>query len=105
MSAPSGWDHPKQRADDPPRHERTNGLATAGFIVSLVGMVSGMVFAPLALPLLIIGIVLSAVSLQQCRLGIGTGRGLATAGLVMGIFGLALGVMLSAFFAGAHFGP
>ena len=36
MTTSSGWDHPKQRADDPPRHERTNGLATAGFIVSLV---------------------------------------------------------------------
>lgn len=71
--------------------ERTNGLGTAGFIVSLVGFLSCGFLSP-------IGLVLSLIALGRQP------RGLAIAGFVLGLIGsiwlivaLALGLFAAIF--------
>jgi hypothetical protein len=66
------------------------GQATAGFILSLVGLVSISFLPVIMLPALIVGLVLSAISLSRCRRGLAGGRGFAIAGLVIGIVGIVL---------------
>lgn len=61
---------------------RNNGFAIAGFVCSIVGM---LVLWPLVIP----GVILSAIGLNSER------RGLAIAGLIIGIVGIIL-VMLAA---------
>ena len=59
-----------------------NGLATGGFVCSLIGL--------LALPpLAILGLILSGVGLGRSR-ELQAGKGLAIAGLVLGALGLCL---------------
>jgi hypothetical protein len=57
-----------------------NGLATAGFVCALCGLIPfvGLVMA-------ILGIVLSSLGLREAGRS-GNGRGLAIAGLIIGIF-------------------
>jgi hypothetical protein len=66
------------------------GQATAGFILSLSGLVSISFLPVIMLPALIVGLVLSAISLSRCRRGLAGGRGFAIAGLVIGILGIVL---------------
>jgi hypothetical protein len=66
------------------------GQATAGFILSLVGLVSISFLPVIMLPALVVGLVLSAISLSRCRRGLAGGRGFAIAGLVIGIVGIVL---------------
>jgi hypothetical protein len=69
------------------------GLAVAGFIVALCGLVLTLtVFCWfIGLPAAIVGTVLSAVGLRQAN-DRGAPRGLAVAGLTCGIVALALGI-------------
>lgn len=77
----------------------TNGLAVAGLIVSAAGW--------LVLPLIagIAGIILSAFGLSHARRreaagNPNTGRGIATAGLVIGIVVTAIGLIIAIFYVG-----
>lgn len=73
----------------------SNGLGIAGFVVGLVGLVLS--FVPLigvvAWPLVILGIVFSAVGIAKASKGRATNKGLAITGLVVSIVGLAVCVL------------
>ncbi len=71
--------------------------ATAGFVVSLVGLVSMSFLNVIASPAIIVGLVLSAIALKRCRQGLAGGRGFAIAGLVLGILGVLLTALMLVF--------
>jgi Domain of unknown function (DUF4190) len=75
------------------------GQATAGFVLSLVGLASTTFLPVIMTPAVIVGLVLSAISLRRCRQGLAGGRGLAIAGLVLGIVGIVLTGLMILFFA------
>jgi hypothetical protein len=84
--------HPAPRqAAAPPR----NGLGTAGFVLGLLGLV----FAPipfvgvLAWPLVVLGLILSAVGVARVRAGKATNKGLTVAGVVVSVLGLVVSVL------------
>lgn len=76
----------------------SNGLGTAGFVVGLVGLVLS--FIPLievvAWPLVILGIVFSSVGIAKASKGRATNKGLAIAGLVASVVGLAICILWAA---------
>jgi hypothetical protein len=85
-----GFEQPAQRA--------SNGLGIAGFVVSLIGLLSGcfggMVLSP-------VGLILSAVGMRRQP------RGLAIAGLILGIVGsvwLVIGLLIFGGLTAASFG-
>ena len=57
-----------------------NGMATGGFVCSLIGLIF--------FPLEIIGLILSIIGLTRSRRMNGAGRGLAIAGIVLGVIGI-----------------
>lgn len=63
----------------------TNGVAVAGFVLSLCGFFTGITF--------IIGLILSAVGLSQTKKTGQEGRGLALAGTIIGAIGTGLAVI------------
>lgn len=77
---------PAPQAPLPPR----NGLGTTGFVLGLVGLV----FSPIpfvgvvAWPLVILGLIFSAVGFARTRSGAATNKGLSIAGMVVSVVGL-----------------
>ncbi len=69
----------------------TNGLAVAGFVCSIVGLLLSV-----WLLLAILGIVFSAIALSKIKRTGEGGRGLAMAGLIIGIVAVALGLSILA---------
>ncbi|WP_433781915.1 DUF4190 domain-containing protein [Actinomycetospora sp. CA-101289] len=74
----------------PPYPPPSNGLATAGFVVALVGAVLALVpfLGIVAWVISPVGLVLSIVGMTAAGRRQGTGRGLAVAGIVLGVVGL-----------------
>jgi Na+/H+-dicarboxylate symporter len=70
----------------------SNGMGTAGFVCGLVGLVFSFIpiIGLIAWPLVIIGLVLSAIGMSHANKGRATNKGLATAGLVVSVIGLAI---------------
>ena len=82
-----------QYAPTPPQQNQakpSNGLGLAGFIVGLIGLLLS--FIPLigvvAWPLVILGIIFSAVGINKAVKGRATNKGLSIAGLAVSIIGL-----------------
>jgi len=73
----------------PPEPIRTSGMAIAGFVCSLLGLVTCCAFLPSLL-----GIVFGGVALGPTRRGEQRGAGLATAAIVLGIVGIILGAVV-----------
>lgn len=79
---------PPQTPQQPPR----NGLGTAGFVLGLVGLV----FSPIpfigvvAWPLVILGLIFSAVGLARVNKGRATNKGLSITGIAVSVLGLAV---------------
>lgn len=71
------------------------GLAIAGFILSLIGLVAGFIFFYFSLPCSIIGLVLSVIGGKRLKAN-NLPHGLATAGLVIGIISICLSVLMTA---------
>ena len=75
----------------PPR----NGLGTAGFVLGLLGLV----FSPIpfvgvvAWPLVVLGLILSAVGLARVRAGKAANKGLSIAGIVVSVLGLVVSIL------------
>ncbi|WP_410611640.1 MmpS family transport accessory protein [Amycolatopsis sp. lyj-109] len=75
----------------PPR----NGLGTAGFVLGLLGLV----FSPIpivgvvAWPLVVLGLILSAVGVARVRSGKATNKGLAIAGVIVSLLGLVVCIL------------
>ena len=75
---------------DPP----PSGMATTGFVLSLLGVVGACGLPVISSPVPIVGIILSTVALGRIRRGAASGRGLATAGVIVGIASLILTVVV-----------
>jgi hypothetical protein len=86
--------HPPQRAPERP----SNSLGTAGFVVGIIGLVFSFIpiIGVVAWPLVILGIVFSAVGISRASKGRATNKGLAIAGLVVSIVGLVMCVLWAA---------
>jgi hypothetical protein len=86
MSFPSMPAAPPEYRPVAPR----NGLGTAGFVLGLIGLVFS--FVPIvgvvAWPLVILGLIFSAIGFSRARSGAATNKGLAIAGVVMSVIGL-----------------
>jgi hypothetical protein len=87
-----------QYAPNPPQQtaaKPSNGLGTAGFVIGVIGLVLS--FIPLigvvAWPLVILGIIFSAVGIAKAAKGRATNKGLAISGLVVSIIGLVICIL------------
>jgi hypothetical protein len=69
-------------------------MATTGFVLSLLGVVGACGLPVISSPVPIVGIILSTVALGRIRRGAASGRGLATAGVIVGIASLILTVLV-----------
>jgi hypothetical protein len=78
-----------------PQPRPTNGLGIAGFVISLVGLLGGCLGAVVLCPL---GLILSAIGMRR------EPRGLAIAGLILGIIGSAWLGVAALFFGGLTIG-
>jgi hypothetical protein len=90
-----------QYAPNPPQQSAArpaNGLGTAGFVVGIIGLVLS--FIPLigvvAWPLVILGIIFSAIGISKASKGRATNKGLAIAGLVVSLVGLLVCILWAA---------
>jgi len=94
-----------QHAPYPPQHTvaPSNGLGTAGFVVGLIGLVFAFipVIGVIAWPLVILGIIFSAVGISKAAKGRATNKGLAIAGLVVSIAGFVVCVLWTVAFGKA----
>lgn len=72
-----------------------NGLGTTGFVLGLVGLLISLIplLGVLAWPLVVLGVIFSALGIARVRKGTATNKGLAIAGLVVSIVGLAACVL------------
>lgn len=73
----------------------TNNLAVAGFVLSICGICNGITF--------IIGLILSAVGLNQTKKTGQDGRGLAIAGTIIGAVGTAFSILFTIIISIAFF--
>jgi MmpS family membrane protein len=82
-----------QYAPNPPQQapaKPSNGLGLAGFIVGLIGLLLSFIpiIGMVAWPLVILGIVFSAVGIAKASKGRATNKGLSIAGLIVSVIGL-----------------
>lgn len=79
-----------------------NGLATAGFVLGLLGFLGS--FIPLlnigGIVLGVIGAILASVGLAKAKKS-GAGKGLAMSGLILGLLALVIGIIVNVAFAAA----
>jgi|SRR4051794_4818771 hypothetical protein len=85
-----------------PAAQQQNGLGVAGFVLGLVGLVFSIIpfVQVIAWPLVIVGVVLSAVGIAKVQKGQANNMGLAVAGLVTAIIGLFMCIAWASFWAG-----
>ncbi|WP_020667431.1 DUF4190 domain-containing protein [Amycolatopsis nigrescens] len=87
--------HAPQAPPTPPAPR--NGLGTAGFVLGLVGLV----FSPIpiigviAWPLVVLGLVFSAVGLSLVGKGKATNKGLSIAGIIVSVLGLVVSIVVA----------
>jgi len=78
----------------------SNGLATAGFVLGLIGLLGS--FIPLinivGIVIGVVGAVLAAVGLAKAKKS-GVGKGLAMSGLILGLLALIIGIIVNVAFA------
>lgn len=94
---------PHYGAPPPYQQQPSNGMATGGFVVALVGVVLSLVpfLGIVAWVISPVGLVLSVVGLTAASRKGGTGRGLAIAGVILGGLGLLICMLWAIGFAGA----
>jgi hypothetical protein len=78
-------------APPPVQQQGAPGLAVAGFVVSLIGLLGAFVFGAGFIPA-VVGLVLSIVGRRQA-VDRGAPTGLATAGIVLGIVGAVIAIL------------
>lgn len=76
---------PAQYVQPVPQTEQTNGMAIAAMILGILGFVWILPFIGSLL-----GVIFGAMALKQIKQGQGTGKGMAHAGLWLGVAGLAI---------------
>lgn len=86
----------------PAAPEAGNGLATAGFVLGLLGFLGS--FIPvvniLGIGLGVVGAILALVGLSKAK-KLGKGKGLAMAGLILGVLALIIGIVINVAFVNA----
>ena len=89
-----------------PPTKQPNGMATAGFVVSLIGLVLSLIPIVGTISWLIcpVGLILAVVGLVQSGSRGGSGRGLGIAGIVCAVLGLIVCIAYTAAFASAFSG-
>ncbi len=75
----------------PVPQQQGNGLAIAGMVLGIIGLV-GLCVWWIGLPCAIVGLILSVLGKKKAKIT-GTGGGMATAGIVLSIIALALAVI------------
>jgi len=92
--------YPAQLATPPAKPG--NGLAVAGFVVGLLGFLGsfGPVINVVGMVLGVVGAILAGVGLAKSRTS-GVGKGLAIAGLALGVLAVVIGIVVNVVFAGA----
>ena len=75
----------------PPSQKQGNGLAIAGMVLGIIGLV-GICIWWLGLPCAIVGLILSCLGKKKSKIT-GTGGGMATAGIVTSVIALALAII------------
>ncbi|MGW7532902.1 MmpS family transport accessory protein [Amycolatopsis sp. NPDC054798] len=102
MSAPDYPPPPPAPYPAPPAPPK-NGLGTAGFVLGLVGLIFAFipVIGVIAWPLVILGIIFSALGFARSRSGKATNKGLSIAGLVLSVLGLVVCIVWLTAFAKA----
>ena len=71
------------------------GLTIAGFVLSIIGILTAFIFWYASLPASIVGLVLSIVGGKKLKAA-GSSRGLAIAGMVISIVSLSLSALMTA---------
>lgn len=84
-----------------PVAQQQNGLGVAGFVLGLVGLVFSLIpiIEVIAWPMVIVGLVLSAIGMSKAQKGQANNMGLAVAGLVTSIIGLFMVIAWASFWA------
>jgi uncharacterized membrane protein HdeD (DUF308 family) len=79
-----------------PYSRRRNGVGTAALVTGVVSLVLAVlvIFAPLALPLGLIAIILGAVGMSRASRGEADNRGQAVAGLVTGALSIVVAIVI-----------
>lgn len=97
---PAHAPHTDQHAPVPAKG--SNGLATAGFVLGLLGLLSSWIpfLNIVGIILAVIGVVLAAVGLAKSK-KVNAGKGLAIAGLVLGVLAVIIAVLVNAVFVSA----
>jgi len=72
----------------------SEGMSTTGFVLSISGIALDFFVPILTFPLAVAGLIVSAIALRRCRLGLAAGRGLAIAGIVVGGIGIVVDVAM-----------
>ncbi|MFT4008833.1 MAG: hypothetical protein QM655_02205 [Nocardioidaceae bacterium] len=76
-------------------HKGSNGLAVAGFVLGLLGLLGS--FIPVvnigAIVLAVIGLVLAGIGLARSKSARG-GKGLAIAGLILSVLGIIIAIII-----------
>ncbi|HWN29619.1 MAG TPA: DUF4190 domain-containing protein [Actinomycetospora sp.] len=98
--------YPGPYGPQPPYAPPSNGMATAGFVVALVGAVLALIpfLGIVAWLISPVGLVLSVVGTNMAARRQGSGRGLAVAGIVLGVVGLLICFLWASAFAAATSG-
>jgi hypothetical protein len=80
----------------------SNGLATAGFVLGLIGFLGSFipVINVVGIVIGVVGAILAAVGLVKSK-KVGAGQGLAMAGLILGVLALIIGIVVNVAFASA----
>ena len=100
MSEPQFPDAPSGATISAPKG--SNGLATAGFVLGLLGLLTCWipVLNILGIILGILGVVLAAVGLTKSK-KVATGKGLAIAGIVLGVLAVLFAILINVAFSKA----
>ena len=80
----------------------TNGLATAGFVLGLLGLLGSWipVISIVGILLGVIGVILAAIGLARSK-EVGVGKGLAIAGLILGVLAVVIAIIVNVVFLAA----
>ncbi len=82
---------PPVQAPQMPQQKQSNGLAVAGMVLGIIGLV-GLCIWWLGLPCAIVGLILSILGKKKAEVT-GTGAGMAKAGMICSIIAICLAVV------------
>ncbi len=87
-------------APQQPAQQPRNGLGTSGFVLGLIGLVFSVIpiVGVVAWPLVILGVIFSAIGFARTRSGAATNTGLSIAGLAVSVVGLVICILWVAVF-------